>query len=216
MLCQKILGYFIVVVCLVFLFGCETEKLAVKQEDNNTVSMRENGATSPSTQSQTNRKTENSDTVDNYQLFSGDLLSIKVFGHDDLTLNDVRVDDVGQISYPFLGELVVAGMTTGELEKQLASRLSGDYVIDPKVTVRVLEYRQFFINGEVEKPGGYAFLPGLTVQKAVTLAGGFTELAARNDITVIREKDQSMQPQSAKLTTQVNPGDIITINESFF
>lgn len=85
---------------------------------------------------------------------------------------------------------------------------------DPQVSVSVIEYRQFYINGEVKSPGGYHYREGLTVQKAISLAGGFTPRAARNDITLIRENNN--HEKKAKLSDLVKPGDLITIDESFF
>jgi len=80
----------------------------------------------------------------------------------------------------------------------------------------VLEYRQFYINGEVEEPGGYAYLPGLTLQKAVALAGGFTERASREKIFVVHDNAASEKQEKLKLGSPVQPGDVVTIEESFF
>ena len=152
-------------------------------------------------------------TLSSYRLGPGDRVSIKVFGEEDLSL-EARLSDGGTIPYPLIGELQVSGLTIGELEKKIITKLDGEYLINPKVTVTILEYRQFFINGEVQKPGGYAFIPGLTINKAISLAGGFTELASHNSIFILREGRQ--QAIKADLNTFVLPGDIITVKESFF
>ena len=81
------------------------------------------------------------------------------------------------------------------------------------MTVTILEYRQIFITGAVQKPGGYAFMPGLTVDKAISLAGGFTGVASTNNILITREGHKKI---SATLSTPIQPGDVITISESFF
>ena len=78
------------------------------------------------------------------------------------------------------------------------------------------EYRNFFINGSVEKPGGYPYIPGLTVRKAVSLAGGFKERASREKIFVISDDDRSQRARKVDLNAAVSPGDIITVEESFF
>ena len=80
----------------------------------------------------------------------------------------------------------------------------------------IVEYRNFFINGQVEKPGGYAFIPGLTVRKAVSLAGGFKERASKEKIFVIRDDDRSQTSKRVSQDDVVHPGDIITVEESFF
>ena len=85
-----------------------------------------------------------------------------------------------------------------------------------QVTVTIDEYRNFFVNGMVEKPGGYPYTPGLTVRKAISIAGGFKERASREKINIVREDDKSGTPKRVDLNTVVYPGDILTIEESFF
>lgn len=84
------------------------------------------------------------------------------------------------------------------------------------MSVTIEEYRPFYINGMVDKPGGYPFQPGLTVLKASSLAGGFKERASFSKITIIRESDPKAGPQKADINTPVHPGDTIFIEESFF
>lgn len=128
---------------------------------------------------------------------------------------EVRVTDSGTLTYPFLGQVKVAGQTVDQLESLIVSGLKGDYLVDPKVSVTIVDYRQFYVNGEVRNPGGFSFKPGLTVRKAISLAGGMTERASSNKISVISEKAPEQQ-KPADMNTQVHPGDIITIEQSFF
>ena len=130
----------------------------------------------------------------------------------------MRLSDAATISYPFLGELQVAGLTVGQLEEKIKSGLKGDYLINPNVTVSVADYRQFYIHGEVESPGGFAFLPGLTLRKAVALAGGFTERASRSKMYVIREgiEHSNELGRQISMDEELLPGDIVTIEQSFF
>ncbi len=151
-----------------------------------------------------------------YKLGAGDQLSIQVFGEPDLSFDEVRLTDAGTFSYPFLGEIRAKGLTSSEVEWLITRGLKGDYLIDPKVTVRILEYRPFFVNGEVKRPGGYPFKAGLTLRKAIALAGGFTERASRNKMHIIRDADRTNEPIKATLDSNVYPGDIITVDESFF
>jgi len=151
----------------------------------------------------------------NYRLGVGDKLKIQVYGEEDLELES-RLTDAGTITYPLLGEIRALGLTIGELAALITDGLKGRYLVDPKVSVNILEYRDFYINGEVQKPGNYPYVPGLTVYKAVSIAGGFTERASRTSITVIADKDPQQIPQDVELNTPVNPGDIINVEESFF
>lgn len=153
--------------------------------------------------------------VDDYQLGTGDKIRIQVYNEEDLYL-EARVGDSGIISYPFLGNLKVAGLTPSKIEDIITSRLKGDYLINPKVSVDILEYRQFYVNGEVQSPGGYPFQPGITVRKAISLAGGFKERASKEKIFIIREGSIEKNPVKITLDEKVSPGDIITVEESFF
>lgn len=151
-----------------------------------------------------------------YRLGAGDLLSVQVFGEPDLSFSEIRLTDAGTFSYPFLGEVRAKGLTGAEVESTIKASLLGDYLIDPKVTVRILEYRPFFVNGEVKKPGGYPFTPGLTLRKAIAIAGGFTERASRSKFYIIRDNDSKRKPIRSELDSNIYPGDIVTVDESFF
>src|ERR1700728_5192936 len=96
-------------------------------------------------------------TDSDYRLAPGDRITIKVFGEEDLSM-DVRLNDTGRLNYPFLGELIVQGLTVAELEQLITHGLKGSYLRDPTVTVLIAEYRPFFVNGEVQKPGGFPYL----------------------------------------------------------
>jgi polysaccharide biosynthesis/export protein VpsN len=159
---------------------------------------------------------QGANTLSSYKLGSGDMISIRVLGEDDLKREKLRLSDAGTVSFPILGEIRVRGMTVGALEDFITKGLQGRYLLDPKVTVSIEEYRNFFVNGLVEKPGGYQFVPGLTVRKAVSIAGGFKERAARDKINIIRDDDPTQTPRRVDLGSPVMPGDILTIEESFF
>lgn len=152
--------------------------------------------------------------LSNYRIGSGDLLSIQVYGEEELSM-EIRLSDAGTIAYPFLGELNALGNTVGELTSTIKAGLADGYLINPTVSITVTEYREFFINGEIEEPGGYPYQPGLTLQKAVAIAGGFTERASKTKLFVARE-DQNGDPNRVKLNAKIQPGDIIIIEESFF
>src|SRR5205085_8267211 len=154
--------------------------------------------------------------LSSYKLGAGDMISIRVLGEDDLRREKVRLSDAGTVSFPVLGEIKVKGMTVGGLEEYIAKGLRGRYLLNPQVTVSIDEYRNFFVNGMVEKPGGYPYSPGLTVRKAISLAGGFRERASREKINIIRDDDPSQTSRRVDLNAAILPGDILTVEESFF
>ncbi len=158
---------------------------------------------------------ETANGVPDYVLGTGDVVRIQVYGEEDLYLES-RVSDRGTISYPFLGELRVTDVTPDYLEKIITSQLKDGYLINPKVSVDILEYRNFYVNGEVEAPGGFPFQPGITVRKAISIAGGFKERASKEKINIIRDDDPNGESKPVKLDKYIRPGDIITIEESFF
>ena len=104
-----------------------------------------------------------------YQLGAGDHIIIQVHDEPDLSM-DFHLNHSGILNYPFLGELKVAGLSVLELEKLITNGLRGRYLIDPDVTVSIEEYRSFFINGEVENPGGFPYQPSLTQERLIRQA----------------------------------------------
>lgn len=160
---------------------------------------------------------EGDDMLSRYRLASGDVISIYVLGEDDLKREKVRLTDAGTIQFPVLGELRIKGLTTGELEQKITIGLrDAKYLKHPKVTVSIDEYRPFFINGEVYRAGGYPYVPGLTVLKAVSLAGGFKDRASKRNIYVVRDGTSNDQRKKVELDSPIYPGDILTVEESFF
>lgn len=161
------------------------------------------------------RAQDKSDALSTYRLSLGDVISIRVFGEDDFTREQIRLTDAGTVSFPILGEIPMLGRTVGEIEKLVTDRLKGRYLVNPRVSVWIDESRSFFVNSMVEKPGAYPFRPGLNVRKAVSMAGGFKERASVNKIFVVRDKDSAHHPVKVDLNAEVGPGDIITVEESF-
>jgi protein involved in polysaccharide export with SLBB domain len=150
-----------------------------------------------------------------YMLGSGDVIQIKVFGQSDLLLK-TRLSNDGMINYPLLGEISVVGMTANELEIYIYKGLLGDYLVNPSVAVSIEEYRPFFIDGEVNRPGGYPYQPGLTIDKAAALAGGYTQRASKTEVEVIREIGGIAQAIEVNATQFIFPGDSIKVKKTFF
>ena len=105
---------------------------------------------------------------------------------------------------------------TAELRDAIIAGLKPDFLIDPRVSVSIVRYRPFFVNGQVNRPGGVDFQPGLTMRKAISLAGGFTERANKKEVLLISDADPSRKEVAVNLDYQVQPGDIITVQQSFF
>ena len=155
------------------------------------------------------------DNVSDYRLGAGDKLGITVFNEKELSM-DVRLSDAGSFLYPFLGEVIAKNKTIGDVQSLLTSQLKDGYLVDPKVYVSILEYRPFFVNGEVGRPGGFPYQPGLTIRKAISLAGGLTARASPKKIYVIHENDPTGVPRLTTLNAVLLPGDIVTVDQSFF
>lgn len=150
-----------------------------------------------------------------YRLGPGDILDIYVYGEDDLKREKLRLSGSGIISYPF-GDVRAVGLTASELERAIENGLKQGYLVNPRVSVIIEQYRPFFIYGQVKRPGAYPFQPGLNVRKAVSLAEGFTELADPDKIYIVRENDPKQQAHKIGLGGEVLPGDTVTVQESFF
>lgn len=154
-----------------------------------------------------------------YVLGPNDIIAISVYMEEDLSFEEIRIGDSGRINYPFLGEIQAAGNTVSGFENLIRRGLiDGEFLIDPAVTVRIVQYRPFYINGEVSMPGAYPFEPGLTLRKAVSIAGGFTERASRRGIAILAEGggENGTPAKTDNLDVTIRPGDIITVEERFF
>jgi protein involved in polysaccharide export with SLBB domain len=157
-----------------------------------------------------------SSNLSNYKLGAGDVVTIRVFGEDELSRERVKLTDAGTLQYPVIGEIVIKGLTTGDLQRIITAGLKGKYLVNPRVAVLIDEYRPYYINGMVASAGGYPFQPGLTILKAIALAGGFKERASKEKIYVIRAEDPKQTQIKVGLNTLVFPGDIIIVQDSFF
>lgn len=157
-------------------------------------------------------------TDSSYILGANDVINISVYGEEDLTLRDVRITDNGIITFPLLGEVKAAGATIRGFELLLREGLvREEYLVDPRITVTMVEYRPFYIDGEVEKPGSYPYQPGLTVRRAVSIAGGFTSRAARSGITIhSAERLDAPERKADNLDAPVGPGDLVSVPQRFF
>lgn len=152
--------------------------------------------------------------AEQYLLGPGDTVNINVANQPDLTMR-VVLDNSGAINYPYIGNLVLKGKTAGQVDAEITQRLRKGYLLQPMVTVNIAEFRKFYISGEVENPNGYAYEPGMTVEKAIALGGGFTDRADRKDLS-LRKASTGELLKYVDVTHSVHPGDILIIGMGFF
>ena len=152
-----------------------------------------------------------------YGLDTGDKLRIVVFGQDGLS-NSYFVDAAGQVTIPLIGAVTARGLTTQQLARAVAAKLRAGFIREPHVAIEVETYRPFFILGEVTQPGQYPYVPNMTVETAVAIAGGFTPRAYRYDVKIDRQTSGAVVRgrSSVPLLSRVQPGDTIIIKERWF
>jgi len=147
-----------------------------------------------------------------YTLGPGDQIRISVLHEDNLTM-EVRLSDRGTISYPMIGQIDAGGKTTREVESLIRNELSGKYLMDPQVSVNIMEFRKFFVGGEVKSPGGFPFTPGMTVQQAIAQAGGFSDEASEQ-VWVTHEHEPASAVHVIDAQSRVRPGDHLEVREA--
>jgi polysaccharide export outer membrane protein len=150
-----------------------------------------------------------------YVLAAGDVIQVRVYGEDDLSM-ELAVPGSGLVEYAFVGEFELAGKPVRTVQQEFHQRLLGDYLIQPRVSVTVVKHRDIYVYGEVAQPGGYAWEPGLTVRKVITLAGGLKERASGSKWYLVPEGGGEVDRAKVDEDTAVNPGDTLTIEQSFF
>lgn len=155
------------------------------------------------------------DLATEYRLGPGDRVRIAVFGEADLT-GEFVVNSLGAISYPLVGSVPAQGQTIPEFSESLAALLRDGYVRQPLLTVEVLNYRPYYILGEVGTPGTYPYIGGLTVMNAVATAGGFTYRANTRQVFIRHAGADNETPVALTSDTLVQPGDTIRIPERRF
>ena len=146
---------------------------------------------------------------------TGDTVRVTVYGHEDLS-GEFEVDGAGRISLPLIRDVVAAGRSLQELEEIITAELSPDYLKQPRVSAEVLNYRPFYIIGEVGEPGSYPYVNGMTVINAVAVAGGFTYRARKSRIRIVRKSGEGTVELEASNDTAVMPGDVIEVPERLF
>jgi polysaccharide biosynthesis/export protein len=150
-----------------------------------------------------------------YRLDAGDKLRVVVYGQDGLT-NTYAIDAGGSITLPLIGAVPARGRTTAELANAIAAKLRNGYIREPSVAVEIESYRPFFILGEVAAPGQYPYVPSMTVESAVAIAGGFSPRARRDTVTLTHTDGGGTARYVVPLGTSVSPGDTVMVSERWF
>jgi polysaccharide export outer membrane protein len=160
-------------------------------------------------------KAFNEATIQPYRIDSGDRLRVTVFDQKDLSTT-YSVDQAGYISFPLVGAVPARGRTLQELEGQIAGKLRQGYLRNPDVSIEVDRYRSIFVMGEVGQPGQYTYVPGMTIQNAIAVAGGFSARANQSNADVTRKINGNVLTGRVNISNPVLAGDTIYIRERLF
>jgi len=148
-------------------------------------------------------------------LAAGDKIRVTVYGEDRIS-GEYQIDPDGLISLPLAGTIRAAGLTKPALETALADKLAGKYLKNPKVTVDVVNFRPFYVLGEVQKPGEYPYRSGLNVLSAIAIAGGTTYRANASKVYIQRFGSTDLIEFDQSPMTSVMPGDVVRVPERYF
>jgi polysaccharide export outer membrane protein len=150
-----------------------------------------------------------------YHLDAGDKLRVVVYGQEGLT-NTYAIDAGGAITMPLIGSVTARGRTTAGLAAEIAAKLRNGFIRDPSVAVEIESYRPFFILGEVAAPGQYPYVPNMTVESAVAIAGGFSPRARRDRVTITHSDESGTGRYVVPPGTAISPGDTVLVGERWF
>lgn len=161
------------------------------------------------------QESEPARVIPEYRLGAGDKIRVITFGEQNLT-GEFFVSGAGKVSLPLIGEIDAVGLSLPQFSKAIEEKLKQGYLKDPRVSTEVLNYRPFYILGEVRSPGTYPYTNALTVKNAVATAGGFTYRANQRKVFIRRAAEDKEQAYGLTDTTPVAPGDTIRIGERLF
>jgi polysaccharide export outer membrane protein len=150
-----------------------------------------------------------------YHLGPGDKVKITVFNNADVS-GEAVLDSGGDIAMPLLGQVPAQNLTVTELQVKITELLNRQYLVDPKVSVEVLNYRPFFILGEVGRPGSYPYIAGVTVRQAVAIGGGYTRRARTSVVSIVRQTPLGEERLEGLSETLVLPGDTVEVGRRLF
>jgi polysaccharide export outer membrane protein len=150
-----------------------------------------------------------------YHLDAGDKLRVVVYGQEGLT-NTYAIDAAGSITMPLIGSVHARGRTTAGLAADITAKLRNGFIREPSVAVEIESYRPFFILGEIQAPGQYPYVPNMTVESAIAIAGGFSPRARRDIVTLSHTDASGVARYEVPLGTPLKPGDTVQVSERWF
>src|ERR1700682_5161696 len=150
-----------------------------------------------------------------YRLDAGDRLRVVGYGPEVLT-NTYAIDAGGSITMPLIGSVLARGRTPAGLASEITAKLRNGYIREPSVAVEIEAYRPFFILGEVAAPGQYPYVPKMSVESAVAIAGGFSPRARRDRVTLTHTDASGSIRIVVPLGTALSPGDTVLVGERWF
>jgi polysaccharide biosynthesis/export protein len=150
-----------------------------------------------------------------YRLDAGDRLRVVVYGQEGLT-NTYAIDAGGSITMPLIGQVPARGRSPASLAAEISAKLRHGYIREPSVAVEIEAYRPFFILGDVAAPGQYPYVPNMSVESAVAIAGGFSPRAKRDHVTLTHTDSSGSTRVIVPLGTSLSPGDTILVSERWF
>ena len=161
-----------------------------------------------------------------YVIGPQNVIQIKIFG--DASANQIyRVDELGTIKHALIGQVKLGGLSVSDAEKLMESKLKGDYFVDPRVTIFVLEHSRFSVMGEVKRPGTFEILGKVSVIEAISMAGGFTPVANQHGVKIVRKqegREASIDVDTTRITQMgdtsanvyIQSDDVVVVSKSFF
>jgi len=205
---------FLIAATLIGLATCAVDSAFAGPSDNSpSVASVSSGVSGKQTAATTGAATPSTD--ESYVLGGGDKIRLSVFGETDLG-GEFEIDGSGVVRLPLIGQVKAAGMTVHQFEDKLISMFEDGYLKDPRVSVEVINYRPFYIIGEVNKPGQYPYVSDMNALNAVALAGGYTAKADKSEIYIQRTGVNGEKDYPSNETTKIRPGDVVRIPERFF
>ena len=153
--------------------------------------------------------------LNDYHLGAADKVRILVYNEPNLS-GEFSVNSGGYLALPLIGDVLAVNRTTTDIRLEIERRLSDGYLRAPQVSIDVLQFRPFYILGEVNKPGDYPYSAGLTVLKAVATANGFTYRADQKHVFLKHPGDNAERKYNVTSDIPLQPGDTIRIAERYF
>jgi polysaccharide export outer membrane protein len=192
----KFVTHLFLLVCCLFLVGCSA-----------------GSSLGPASEAEQNAIVETAKGSPRLQ--AGEKIRVTVYGESSLS-GDYQIDPSGYLSLPLAGTVKAAGLTQAELEQELAKKFRSEYLRNPRVTVSIMEFRPFYILGEIEKPGAYPYTSGLNVLSAIAIAGGTTYRGSRSTVLIQHPGESGMREYPLASSVPILPGDIIRIPQRYF